>query len=125
MSGVVTIGDVDELVLTAYSGFAHPARRQLLQLLENEVGSTGNVVVQDGSLGYRQATLTVLVESTTDRELLRGYDETGEAVTFIDNGDMERQVLVHTFSATERAGEDAWDVTVTLLELSEPVAVGS
>lgn len=117
---LVTIGDVDDLVDSAYTGFAYPSRRTKLELLENEADSSGNVVIQEGPRTYREATITVLAETLAQRDALRSYEEEGEPVTFIDNAGDTRSVLVFTFSSQQRAGGEAWDVTLVLLELAAP-----
>jgi hypothetical protein len=122
---LVTIGDVEELVDESYSGFAYPARKTQMPLLETDDDTSGNVVIQEGSKPYRQATISVVVESTVDMELIRGYEESGDEVTFVDRSGDERTVLVFAFGQAARAGDDAWDVTLTLLELVPPVALGS
>lgn len=120
----MSLGLVDELLDASFSGFAFPASKTLLPLLENVADSTGNVVVQQSSLGYRQAELSFLARSTDEKDTIRGYDETGEAVIFTDFDGSERTVIVMSFSSSLRFG-DLWNVTVSLLETSEPVPLGS
>lgn len=121
---MTTIGSV-ELVEATFSGFAFPPRRTQLSLLENEVGSSGNVVIQEASNPYREATVAALVQSLADRDLARGYEEGGDGVTFVDPDGAERTVLVFSFASTKRPGGLLWDVTLVLLELVAPAAEGS
>jgi hypothetical protein len=123
-TGLVSLGTATDLLDASFSGFAFPRSKEVLQLLENEVGTIGNAVIQQGSLGYRQASLSFTARDTTEKELVRGYDETGEEVTFIDfNGDT-RTVIVFDFDGALRFG-DLWTVTVTLLETGAPPPEGS
>lgn len=115
---MITLGDL-EFVESAYSGFAYPARRTQLTLLENEIGDTGNVVIQEGANPYREARLSAVLETRVDMLTLRGYEESGEALAMIDNDLDERSVLVFTATFTQRAAS-TWDVTMVLLELTPP-----
>lgn len=121
---LLSLGTATDLLDASFSGFAHPPSKELLPLLENTVGSTGNVVVQQGSLGRRRASLTFIARDTTQKDLVRGYDETGEAVDFVDFDGSTRSAMVLDFSSALRFG-DVWSVTVTLLELSGPAPAGS
>jgi hypothetical protein len=123
-TGLVSLGAATDLLDASFSGFAFPRSKEVLQLLENEVGTTGNAVVQQGSLGYRQASLSFTARDTTEKELVRGYDETGETVAFIDYDGSTRGVVVFDFDSALMFG-DLWTVTVTLLEITEPVVEGS
>lgn len=122
--GLLSLGAVEDLLDATFTGFAHSASKELLELLENEVGSSGNVVVQQRSLGYRQARLSYIARSTTEKDTVRGYDETGEEVEFVDFDGSTRSVVVMDYSSDLRFG-DVWDVNVTLLEISGPVPLGS
>jgi hypothetical protein len=121
---LVTLGAVVDMIDTAYSKFAYPTHRSELKLIGNGTDA-GNVVIQDSALPVRQATLSLLVETTGDVELIRGYEETGELVEFIDNAGLSRSVMVFSFTGNQRQGEDSWDVALTLLEYSEPTPPGS
>lgn len=121
---LVSLGGAEDLLDASFTGFAFAASKELLPLLGNSIGSTGNVVVQQSSLGYRQASLSFIARDTTEKDLVRGYDETGETVVFVDFDGSERNVVVMSFSSSLRFG-NLWDVTVTLLELSAPVPLGS
>lgn len=119
---LVALGGVTDLVDQAYSGFDYPANRTMLALLENAVGSSGNVVIQEASLPYRQANLSVLVESYADWELLRDLKDAGDPVDFTDNRGLERSVLIYSMSSSQHAGGEGWDVAFVLLEIVEPAA---
>lgn len=121
---LLSLGAISGLLDGSFSGFAHPPSKTLLPLLENEAGTTGNVVVQQASLGLRQASLSFIARSSAEKDLARGYDETGETVVFVDYDGTERSVMVLDYSAALRFG-DVWNVSVTMLELSEPLAPGS
>jgi len=122
--GLLALGSVDNLLDATFSGFAHPSSKTLLGLLENEEGSTGNVVVQQAALGHRQASLTFTARDTTEKDTIRGYDETGEEVEFVDFDGSTRMVIVMSFDSSLRFG-DVWTVTVSLLERSGPFPAGS
>lgn len=122
--GLVRIGDVEDLVDTAYSGFDYPANRTELLLLENEEGSSGNVVIQEGSLPYRRATVTVIAESLADRDTLRGYKDAGDDIEFVDSDGLLRSVSIFSCSSSKRDAE-TWEVTFVLLELTDPAPEGS
>ena len=121
---LVTIGAISDLADQAYSGFSYPSLRTLQRLIGNGTAA-GNVAIQEGSKPYRQATISVLAESTADFETVRGYYENGSQVDFVDRTGYSRTVLLEALTPAAHPGEDAWDVTLTLLELTDPVAPGS
>lgn len=122
--GVVDVGTVTNVVPTAYSGFAYPARKTKLQLLDDGNATTGNVVVQEGSKGYREATLTVVCETAADKDAVRAYEEESDAFAFVDDAGISRVVILLAFGADQLAG-NLWSVTVTMLEISDPETAGS
>jgi len=117
--GLVDLGAVTDLVPTAYTGFAYAARKTSLMLLDDGLASTGNVVVQEASKGYREASLSVVCETGADKDLLRGYEEDSTTVAFVDDEGVTRPVLLLTFTAAQADG-DLWTVTVTMYELVAP-----
>lgn len=122
--GLVSLGSATDLLDATYSSFAYPPRRTVLPLIANDVGQSQLAVIQDGPKTYRQASLGFIARDTTELELVRSYEESSETVAFIDFAGNSRDVMVISFSPNLRFG-DVWDVTVTLLELGEPVPPGS
>ena len=107
------------LLSGAFSGFDYQQPKTRVSLLSDGT-SVRNEVVQQGSYPYREATVAFVAE-TTDTDAIRGYYENGTQVTFVDYEDQERTVLVYDFSRSIIM-DGLWSCTVTLLELTDPVA---
>lgn len=122
--GFVSLGTEEDLLDSTFSGFAFGSSKSVLPLIENEVGTIGNAVIQQASLGFRQAALTFIARDTAEKDVIRGYDETGETVAFVDFDGSTRSVMVYDFSSSLRFG-DVWDISVTLLEFTAPEPLGS
>jgi hypothetical protein len=123
MEGFVSIGTVEDALDSAYSGFAYPAHKKVIRLLGDDA-SAGNSVLMSGSLGYREASLTLVALTTAEKDALRGYEETSETVTFVDHDTYERDVVVLQLRASLRPG-NVWEAALALQELTEPVLPGS
>ena len=123
-TGLLSLGSVEDLWDAGWSGFAYPPRRSYLELLENEVGSSGNVVIQDGPLTRRRGSLSFTARDRDERDTVRGYDEDGTSVEFVDEDGSSCTVLVYNFRARWMKG-DLWSVDVDLVQLSEPIPPGS
>lgn len=122
-AGLLSLGS-EELWETAWSGWAYPPRRDFLSLLENAAGSSGNVVIQESSIGLRVGKLAFTAQTRAQRDVIRGYDEAATEVDFTDEDGSTCTVLVNDYGSSWKAG-DLWDVTVELIQLTEPVAEGS
>lgn len=118
-AGLLSLG-TEELWETDWSGWAYPARREFLTLLENAVGSTGNVIIQEGSLTRRRGTLKLTAQTRAQRDLIRGYDEAASVVAFTDEDGSVCTVLVNNFGSSWLMG-DLWSVDVELIQLTAPV----
>jgi len=123
MEGFVSIGTVTDALDSAYSGFAYPRHKKVVRLLGDDTAA-GNSVLMSGSLGYREASLTLVALTTAEKDVLRGYEETSETVTFVDHDEDERDVVVLDLRASLRPG-NVWEVGVVLQELTAPVPPGS
>lgn len=122
--GLLSLGTVTDLWESSWTGFAYPGRRSYLELLENDIADTGNVVVQDGPLTLRRGQLSFTARDRDERTTVRGYDETGEGVEFVDEDGSTCSVLVDNFRARWVTG-DLWAVDVDLVQLTEPTPPGS
>lgn len=103
------------LMQTAYSGFDHPARAQVVSLLAADPATSGNAVLQSAALGFRQATVS-WVAPLSEVETARGYHEALSSQAYTDHDGTSYTVRVIAFSAAVRVG-NLWDVTATLLEM--------
>lgn len=104
------------LMQASFSGFAYPGRAQVVPLLAADPAATGNAVLQSGALGFRQATVSWLADSTADKDTALGYHHALSAQTYTDHDGNDYVVRLIEFSAQLRVG-DFWDCTATLLEV--------
>ncbi len=118
--GLLSLGAATDLWDDDCSGFTYPPHKQVVPLLGDGTGTTGNSVLQEGAKGYREADLSFTANSATQKNLVRGYEESSETITFTDEDGSTRDVRVLTFDASG-GPLDEWHVTVRLQELSEPV----
>lgn len=118
--GLVSIGAAVDLLDASFSGFAYPNNASVVPILPSAAGSGGNAVLQQSGFPWRQATLSVLAEEA-NRVLLRGYYETRELVTFTDFDGTTSSIRVFDFAQSMRMA-GLWDLTLTLLEITPPVA---
>jgi hypothetical protein len=119
---LLSIGSID-LWDDAFSGFAYPAHKRVVQLLGDGTAA-GNSVLMSGSLGYREAKVSFTAPDSEQRDLVRGWEETSETLTFIDNRGATRDVRVLAYEAALLFG-DVWRVSITLQELTAPIPPGS
>lgn len=113
-------GVLEDLWDDEFTGFAFPASKQVVPLLGDGTNAAGNSALQQSAHGFREATLSFTAQSTADKDIVRGYDETSERITFTDYDGSTRDVRILSFEASLR-GMDEWPVTVRLQELAEPV----
>ncbi len=118
-----SLGSIDPLLTTAYSGFDYPSYGQVVPLLSGDPTSGGNAVLQSSALTLRQAAVTANAEDA-DALVLRGYYETKAEVPFTDFDGTESTVIVMDFSRTN-IKDSVWECSMTLLEIAPPVIVGS
>lgn len=119
--GYVSLGTVGAVVAPAdlaYSGFVYPTHKRVVPILSDGVGPDVSVL-QEGTLGFREATLTLGGLSLAERDTLEGYDVSSETIEFVDQEGLVRDVRVLTFASSLRGG-NAWEATVTLQELVPP-----
>jgi hypothetical protein len=107
-----TIGAVAELYVQDYDGFDRPPHVSVVSTLSDGIAS-GNQVLQSGSVPLRQATATGTLYNESDVILLRGYQESSEAVAFRDGDGREYTVRVLEFSA--RAFTGRWSFGMSLV----------
>ena len=118
-AGFLGLGSLEDLWDDEFPGFEYPARKTELKLIGNGVDAA-NVVIQESAKGYREAVLGFTAESATDRDTVRGYEESSTVVAFTDYDGTTCDVLVFDFSASPLVS-DLWRVTVHLVQLTEPV----
>ena len=123
-TGLLSLGSVEDLWESTWTGFAYPPRRSFLELLENDPDTAGNVVVQDGPLTLRRGSLSFTARDRTERDTVRGYDEASTQVAFTDEDGTECTVLVDNYRPRWLKG-DLWSVDVDLIQLTEPAPPGS
>ncbi len=103
-----------------FSGFAYVPHKRVVPLLGDGTAAAGNSVLMGGSLGYREASLSFTARDSTEKDAVRGYEETSETITFTDYDGSTRDVRVLSFDA-QLVIADEWRVAVRLQELTEPV----
>ncbi len=122
-AGLLGLGSLEGLWDDDFPGFAYPARKSELKLIGNG-SDAGNVVIQEAAKGFREGLLSFTATSRTDRDVVRGYEEDGTTVAFTDYDGSTCDVQILEYSAQAISG-DLYKVTVKLLQLTEPVPVGS
>lgn len=101
-----------ELLETAFSGFAYPARGHVVRDLN------GGAVLQLGALTLRQASIAWVAPSTAEKDTAHGYFDAIQQVPFTDREGVNRTVVVLAFSsAVSGAYHGAYDCRATLVEL--------
>lgn len=96
-----------------YDGFDRPPFATMTSILSNGT-SSGDQLIQSGSLPRRQAGLTGTSYLSADIATLRGYSDSKEVVTFTDGDGDTFDVVVMEFSAKAHTG--CWDWTMLLVE---------
>lgn len=123
IEGLLTLGSLDALWDDEFPGFAYPARKTELKLIGNGTDA-GNVVVQESAKGFREAVLSFTATSRADRDAVRDYEEDGTTVTFTDYDGSTCDVQITEFTA-QPITADLYRITARLLQLTEPIPVGS
>jgi hypothetical protein len=118
-----SLGSIDPLLTTAYSGFDYPSYGTVVPVLSGDPTSGGNAVLQSSALTLRQAAVTVNAEDA-DALVLRGYYEAKTEVLFSDFDGTESTVVVMDFSRSN-IKDTLWECSMTLLEMTPPVIGGS
>jgi hypothetical protein len=119
LRGFVSVGDAENLWEAKWTGWTFQPRRSSLQLLENDEGTVGNEVIQESSLGFRRGHLKFTAQGEDQRDTVRGYDETGDEVSFTDKDGSTCVVLVDKVS-TDWMFADLWEVECDLIQMTEP-----
>ena len=119
-AGFLSLGTAVNLWDDEFTGFAYQGHKAVMPLLGTGISSTGNSTLQEGAKGYREAALSFTAQDSTQKDLVRGWEETSETVTFTDYDGSTRDVRLLSFDASLLIA-DLWKVTVRLQELTEPV----
>jgi hypothetical protein len=114
-----TLEDITFLGVATYDGFDRPNTAQLVSLLSDGTGSGSDQVLQQGNSPYKQATLTGTITSLADINLLRGYYDSRENLSFTDGDAQEHTVRILDFGAQAFTGW--WTFTLVLFEIATPV----
>lgn len=117
------LGIVDQLIAATHEGFAYPEAAQVTTVLSDGAHER-NYVLQGGSLSVRQAKRSWVVVPEADMHTIRGYASSKDQVTLIEEDGTNRAVIVMDFEATQRF-TGYWDITVNLLETTDPDSPGS
>ncbi len=118
-TGFLSLGTLTELWDAEYPGFVYPQRKVVTPLLGDGAGA-GFSVVQETAKGLRQATLAFMAESTSDKDTVRGYEEDGTEVSFVDYDGSTRLVHVLSFHSEPGPAAGLWRVSLLLEEISGP-----
>lgn len=118
-----TLGTVATLLAKPYAGFAYPEFASVLSLLSD--GSAGPfAVLQSSAPPFRRAAVSWQAVVTADVDTLRGYAESKEEVTFVEEDGTSRTVAVLDFGQ-QLLFVGIWTVSATLVELSDAIPPGS
>jgi hypothetical protein len=125
--GFLSLGTVVDLWDADYPGFVYAQHKVVTPLLGDGTAGAGFSVVQETAKGLRNTTLSFVTESTADKDVIRGYEEDGTEVTFVDYDGTERLVHVLSFRSEPGPTADLWRVSVVLEEIggSAPAALAS
>lgn len=115
MSLPFTLGGIENLLVEVYDGFDRPNTAQLVGLLSDATGSGTDQVLQQGSMPYRQASVSGTLVEAADVALARDYFDSREVVLFTDGDGEAHQVRLLEFSA--RAYTGWWTFAMQLLEV--------
>ena len=120
--GLLSLGAVTDLMDQAFSGFDYPSNVVVTPLLSDGT-SPRNAVLQQSALTLRRASLSIIAE-TAEALTLRGYAEAKTEVEFVDYEGAVSDVVVVVLCRSVGFG-DVWDVSMVLVEMSEPEPAGS
>lgn len=107
--------DSNELMQTAFTGFAYPQNAQVIAILSDGTTPGGNAVLQQSALTLRQATVSWVAASPAEVATIRALSESKAAVNYVDHDGNTTSVRVLELSSAVRVG-DYWDCTATLIE---------
>lgn len=122
-SATQTLGIVDQLIAADHDAFLYPEAATVTTILSDGT-SDRNFVLQASGLQVRQARRSWVVVPSADKDILRGYSEAKDIVILVEEDGTSRGVIVMDLDAKQRF-VGYWDVSATLLEISDPVAPGS
>lgn len=122
VSAYQQLGTVDQLISSTFETFAYPEHGVVTPTLSD--GTTErNYVLQSSGLSVRQARRTWLTVPTEKKELIGDLAATKEIVSYTEEDGTVRNVIVMDFAAHQQfAGY--WEVSVRLIETSDPVTPG-
>lgn len=115
--GLLALGAVDPILDDSWTGWDYANNAVRVALLSDGTGA-GNEVLQQSGLGNRQAQLKCFAEDA-DALLLRGYYEGRDLITFTDYDGSTCSVRIFDFARQLKG--PVWEVTMTLLQYTEPV----
>lgn len=117
-----SLGDIDPLLVSRFSGFDRDSFVQRVRLLSD--GATGpHELLQSSSVPARTAVITGTLTESADCDTFRGYHLSSEELTFTDGNDISYSVRV-----LELAIEDLthwWTFSATLYCTDPDTVLGS
>jgi hypothetical protein len=121
----MSLATLDDITLldSQYSGFDYPNTKQVVGILHDGTSLGGNGVIQQSGFAFRQATIGFVAETEDALAVQTLYEATSE-VTFTDHDGYTRDVVVLDYSRSLLFGE-VWQVSATLVEMSDPEPPGS
>lgn len=117
MSGPFSIGDVTVLRVDpdGFTGWNYPSFVSTHRRLDDGTGTSGNEVIQSGSLPARRSKVSGNSYDRTDMEYLRSYNATKELVGFTDDHGDIVTCIVLDFSE-QQVWPGYWKFDMELLE---------
>lgn len=96
--GDFSLGSVTPFLVQDWEGFDYPETAKVSPLLAAVAGSVGNALIQSPSYGYREATITGTIVSSSHLSTLAGYYTAKSAQTFTDDTGATFTVRVFEFT---------------------------
>lgn len=115
------LGSIDPLLLTRFEGFDLPAYVERVRLI-SDVSEAPNEVLQSSGIPARSATISGVL-TTSDCDVIRGYDESKEVVVFRDGSGNETEVRILELSTSDFV--EWWTFTALLYPVGETTPPGS
>lgn len=110
-----SLGAIDPIIVNRWSGFDQPETARVTPLLGDGTSTTGNAVIQQTALGYPVANVSGVITDSSDLDLLRGYADNKDTVTFSHGADGWAVIVFNLH--TERvlvSGDATWTFSCTL-----------
>lgn len=105
------------IIQLSWTGFTYPANAQIVPLLGDESSPTGNAVLQQSALTYRQGAIRCHSITPADKDIFQAYGESHEPVAFVDHDGNAATVRFLDFSSQLLIG-DHWEWSATLIEVA-------